>query len=142
MKILLLIFGLFLVSQGDAPSGKWECGSTAEKFPDKEFVRLKPAEVKMRVVKCVVPRLPGSLDANGTVLIDMLVDEEGNVQCLKVISGGFPLTRQRAMEAARQWKFQPLIIDGKTKPFSGLLFVTYSWDIEEANKQCPKGTRK
>jgi TonB family protein len=48
----------------------------------------------------------------GDVRIDALVDATGHVTTMKVVSGP-ALLHQAAMEALRQWKYQPATLDGK-----------------------------
>jgi protein TonB len=49
------------------------------------------------------------------VVIDALIDVNGRVGAMKVISGP-ALLHQSATEALRQWKYQPATLDGKPVP--------------------------
>ena len=51
----------------------------------------------------------------GDVTLDALVDESGNVLDVKVIAGPL-LLRDAAMEALRQWKYEPARLDGQPTP--------------------------
>jgi protein TonB len=51
----------------------------------------------------------------GDVTLDILVDAEGRPAAIKVLSGP-ALLRQAAMEAVRQWKYQPGLLDGVPTP--------------------------
>jgi TonB family protein len=51
----------------------------------------------------------------GDVTLDILVDVGGRVASVKVVSGP-PLLRQAAIEAVRQWKYQPGLLDGAPSP--------------------------
>jgi protein TonB len=51
----------------------------------------------------------------GDVLIDALIDANGHVTTMKVISGP-ALLHQAAMTALRQWKYQPASLNGKAVP--------------------------
>jgi protein TonB len=51
----------------------------------------------------------------GDVRIDALIDANGRVTTMKVISGP-TLLHQAAMDALRQWKYQPASLDGKPVP--------------------------
>ncbi len=46
------------------------------------------------------------------------------------------------MDAAKQWKFEPLMVDGTAKPYVGILALIVSWDTEKSGKQCPKEKRR
>jgi len=78
MIALLLI--LFFVFQGAASSPKWDCAKNCEP-PDKNVTRLKGREMLERVVSCETPKLPNLLDAKGTVLVEVFVNETGDVSC-------------------------------------------------------------
>ena len=58
---------------------------------------------------------------SGDVRIDALVDADGNVSTMKVLSGS-PLLHLAALNALKQWKYQPAELDGK--PTSMHLTVT------------------
>ena len=49
----------------------------------------------------------------GDVKIDATINESGHVAKMKAISGPF-LLQQPAMDAVRQWKYEPSTLDGKT----------------------------
>jgi TonB family protein len=63
----------------------------------------------------VYPILAKNQHVSGNVLIDALIDANGHVTTMKVISGP-PLLQQAAMDAVRQWKYQPASLDGKAVP--------------------------
>jgi TonB family protein len=49
----------------------------------------------------------------GTCVLSMIVDEQGHPRDLRVIRGlGFGLD-SKALDAVRQWRFQPALKDGK-----------------------------
>jgi len=141
MKILFAIFLLFF--QGGQAPDKWEwCGDSGP-LSKEELVRVKPRELKERMVSCAVPRLPGAFDGQSTVILQVQVDAKGNVGCVSVISGGQnPIMRRAALEAARQWTFKPLMVNRKAKPYLGILALIVSWDTEKSSKQCPKEKRR
>src|ERR1044072_4758912 len=49
---------------------------------------------------------------NGAVVVEVLIDEAGNVRTARVLSG-HKLLRDSASTAAREWKFAPTLLDGK-----------------------------
>ena len=139
MKILIAILLLFFQA-GQAPD-KWECYGDSEPLPKEESQRVKPGELKERTVSCVIPHLPGNVDAQGTVMAEVQIDVDGNVRCARVLSG-HPIIKRAALEAAKQWKFEPLKVDGIAKPYLGILALVVSWDIDKSGKQCPKEKRR
>ena len=71
-----------------------------------------------RLIHAVLPSYPQIARSNrvaGDVTLDALVDESGNVLDVKVIAGPL-LLRDAAMEALRQWKYEPARLDGQPTP--------------------------
>jgi TonB family protein len=139
MKLLLAF--LLLTFQIEQLPSKWECGGASESPAIEQLAKVKPSELKERVVSCAIPRLPGDLDAQGSVMLQVIVDEEGNVRCVRIVRG-HPMLRSAALDAAKKWKFKPLVVEGKAKPYIGLLNLLVLWDTEESGKQCPKEKRR
>ena len=81
---------------------------------------VKPAKL-LKSVPPVYPDMARNQRISGDVRIDALVDAEGNVSSMKVLSGP-PLLHQAALNALKQWKYQPAELDGK--PTSMHLTVT------------------
>jgi len=134
MYLLLAI--MFCLAQAESLPEKWQCAETSDFAPDKQITRLKPREMNQHVVTCKTPRQPGNVDAKGTVVIEVVVNATGDVECVRAISG-HPIIRGTALEAARRWKFKPLIVGRADKPYSGFIAVYVSWDAEEMEKHCP-----
>lgn len=68
-----------------------------------------------RLISSVAPAYPvmaKNQHIYGDVLIDALIDANGHVTTMNVISGP-ALLHQAAMTALRQWKYQPASLDGK-----------------------------
>jgi TonB family protein len=77
-----------------------------------------------QLIKSVPPAYPSiarSQRISGNVQIDALIDAQGNVTTMKVLSGP-PMLHQAAVEALKQWKYSPALLDGK--PTSMHLTVT------------------
>ncbi|HEX4379861.1 MAG TPA: TonB family protein [Candidatus Acidoferrum sp.] len=75
----------------------------------------------------VYPQLARAQHIAGAVLIDALIDANGRVSAMKVVSGPV-LLHQSAMEALRQWKYQAATLDGKTVPMH--LTVTIQFRLQ------------
>ncbi|MBV9670847.1 MAG: TonB family protein [Acidobacteriales bacterium] len=63
----------------------------------------------------VYPTLAKTLRVTGSVLLESHVDEQGNVTSVKVLNGS-PVLRAAAINAVKQWKYQPLKLNGKPVP--------------------------
>jgi len=75
---------------------------------------VKPAKL-LSSVQPVYPSLARNQHVGGDVKIDALIDANGRVTSMNVLSGP-TLLHQAAMDALRQWKYQPAALDGKSIP--------------------------
>jgi TonB family protein len=89
-------------------------------LPKESLPRVKSSELKERMVGCAIPRLPGNVDAQGTILVEVQIDKDGNVRCARVVSG-HPIMNRAGLDAVKKWRFEPLKVEGKAKPYSSLL---------------------
>jgi TonB family protein len=58
------------------------------------------------------PELARSTHVTGDVILDALIDADGNVRNVKTVSGPV-LLQQAAKDAVRQWKYDPARLDGR-----------------------------
>jgi TonB family protein len=80
-----------------------------------------------RATKRVVPQYPQiakSARIEGVVRVTLNVNENGDVEIVK--TDGPPLLKQAAEDAARGWKFTPIVTDGKSIPMSGYIDFIFS----------------
>jgi TonB family protein len=73
------------------------------------------------------PPLAKNQHVSGNVLVDALIDANGKVTTMKVVSGP-TLLHQAAMDALKQWKYQPATLDGKPVPMH--LTVTIQFRLQ------------
>src|SRR5213080_3989753 len=74
----------------------------------------------------VYPTLAKNQHVSGNVTVDALIDASGRVTTMKVVSGP-TLLQQAAMDALKQWKYQPASLDGK--PVAMHLTVTVQFRL-------------
>jgi TonB family protein len=72
----------------------------------------------------IYPPIAKAARAQGTVVVQILVDEEGYVIAANAVSG-HPLLQQAAVVAARQARFTPTRLEGKPVKVSGV--ITYNF---------------
>jgi TonB family protein len=87
---------------------------------------VKPA----RLVSSVAPAYPQmarNQHVSGDVKIDALIDANGHVSGMKIISGP-ALLHQAAQDAVRQWKYQPATLNGQPMPMH--LIVTVQFKLQ------------
>jgi protein TonB len=87
---------------------------------------VKPAKLLVSVSP-TYPSLAKSQHVSGDVKVDALIDANGKVTTMKIVSGP-TLLHQSAMDALRQWKYQPATLDGKTVPMH--LTVTLQFRLQ------------
>jgi TonB family protein len=72
---------------------------------------LKPAQL-LKSVPPVYPQLARQQRVSGSVQIDTLIDSSGNVSAAKVLAGP-ALLQAAAVDAVKQWKYSPALLDGQ-----------------------------
>jgi Ca-activated chloride channel homolog len=78
-------------------------------------------------VQPTYPATARAARASGSVQVLITVDENGQVQATQIISG-HPLLRAAALEAARQWRFNPTQLSGKPIKMQGVLTFNFELD--------------
>ena len=69
------------------------------------------APIRIKEVAPVYPAIARSARVQGDVVIEATIDEEGNVADARVVKS-VPLLDQAALEAVRQWHYQPTLLNG------------------------------
>jgi len=72
---------------------------------------VKQAQL-LKAVPPVYPPLAKAQHVSGSVRIDALIDTSGNVASAKIISGP-TLLHRAALDAVKQWKYKPAMLDGE-----------------------------
>ncbi len=78
----------------------------------------------------VYPVLARQARIAGAVVIDAVIDTQGNVVEMRTVSGQ-PILALAAMEALRHWKYEPTILGGEAFPVQLLVTITF----EAKNRQ-------
>ncbi len=90
-----------------------------------------PANVTaLSIISQTTPEYPPQARAariQGEVILHALVDKEGKVTEVQVLSGDDTLA-QSALEAVRQWRYKPMLVDGQPKEADATITVTFSLD--------------
>jgi protein TonB len=77
-------------------------------------------------VKPTYPRLAIISRVQGSVILEAVIDREGRVKNLTVLSG-HPLLVRTAFEAVQQWRYRPTLLNGQ--PVEVLTQVTVSFSL-------------
>jgi TonB family protein len=79
----------------------------------------------IRRVEPAYPEAAKAAQITGPVVVEIEIDKEGNVTAARAISG-HPLLRAAGVEAARQWQFEPTVVEGKAVKVIGSLTFNFS----------------
>ena len=85
---------------------------------------IDPAMLTHRV-EPVYPTLPKQLGRSGRVELRAIIATDGTIQSLQVV-GGDPLFYQSAMDAVRQWRYTPTVLNGQTVEVDTYITVVYN----------------
>ncbi len=77
----------------------------------------------------VFPPIARHANVGGPVVVELMIDEQGNVSSARIVSGHL-LLQAALRQAARSWKFNPLLIDGRAVSAKGR--ITYTFPISKA----------
>ncbi|SPE43127.1 exported hypothetical protein [Candidatus Sulfopaludibacter sp. SbA3] len=87
----------------------------------------------IRRVDPVYPPLAKTMRIQGTVHLAAVIDEDGTVAALKLISG-HPFLVKAAMDAARQFQYRPSMRGGHPVRAVIPIDVTFHWSFGESGK--------
>ncbi len=79
----------------------------------------------VRKVEPVYPNLAKLAHVQGVVILQVTVDEEGNVSDIRVLRG-HPLLEEAAVQAVQQWKYSPTFLNGEPVPVTAAVTVIFS----------------
>jgi len=81
-------------------------------------------------VEPLYPPIAISARMQGLVILETLVDLDGNVEGVKVLRSAGSVLDREALAAVRQWRYAPLILNGR--PLRFLVTVILSFSVEGA----------
>lgn len=87
-----------------------------------------PPPKKERDVRPAFPKEAQAVDLDGIVIVELFLDENGAVTDAR-LSRPIPMLDTAALEAVKQWRFQPTIIDGRAVPTR--LTVTVNFTLQK-----------
>ncbi|MEA2327192.1 MAG: periplasmic protein TonB [Thermoanaerobaculia bacterium] len=96
--------------------------------------RIPSRELFSRAVRGPLPEFPivaYKSHVRGTVTLELLISERGDVLCVRSTNLPFGLTAA-AEEAARRWKFRPYFVDGRPVPLVGEIAFHFE-DVDAAD---------
>ncbi|HUJ83736.1 MAG TPA: energy transducer TonB [Candidatus Acidoferrales bacterium] len=96
--------------------------------PTQQRVRVggNVQQAKMiRQIQPVYPQIAKTAHVQGTVILHAIIAKDGTVQELQYISGPALLMRS-AMDAVRQWKYQPTLLNGEPVEVDTTISVVFT----------------
>jgi protein TonB len=91
-------------------------------------IRLPGKVTAASIVTQPPPQYPSQARAGhiqGDVVLHAIIDKEGKTSEVQVLSGD-DLLAQSALEAVRQWRYRPLLVDGEPTEVDTTITVTFS----------------
>jgi TonB family protein len=118
-------------SSGDSPlSGGLLAGNANQPAAPAPVLPVGGDVVTAHLISSVPPMYPAmarTQHISGDVRVDALIGANGRVSSMKVVAGP-TILHQAAMDALRQWKYQPATLDGK--PVAMHLTVTIQFRLQ------------
>jgi len=109
--------------------------SQVQKEFEKGAVRAV-GDIKLpRLIKSVDPVYPEKArraQVEGTVILEVRTDKEGNIEDARILRS-IPVLDQAAVDAVKQWKYEPLIID--RRPRKVVFPVTVRFMLKSGDKE-------
>jgi protein TonB len=90
------------------------------------ITHIDPAMLIHRV-EPVYPRLAIQVGRAGRVELRAVIATDGTIQSLQVISGD-PFFYQSALDAVRQWRYKPTVLNGEPVEIDTFISVIYNMD--------------
>jgi protein TonB len=73
----------------------------------------------------VFPPIARQANVGGPVVVELVIDEQGNVTSARIVSG-HPLLQAPLLQAARTWKFNPVLIGNCQSGIGNLTIVHWN----------------
>jgi len=108
-----------------AAQGTALLSSSAQLPGENSAIILSSKGAASLLVSSVAPKYPAeasSQGADGKVVLKAVVDENGQVQGVRLVEGNATLA-PAAIQAVKQWRYRPYVHDGKAQPFQTVVIV-------------------
>ena len=124
-------------THGDPNGILYSDSTSGPKRPPDESIRVSQAAIRRSVsegvqaaqlyhrVEPAYPPLARQLRREGRVELQAIIDTEGSIQSLEVISGD-PLLVRSALDAVREWRYHPTVLNGQPIKVETHITVIYT----------------
>ncbi len=103
-------------------------GASGSANPPDARVTVPANVTAASILTQTTPEYPAEARAKniqGEVVLHATIDKAGNISETQVLSGD-DLLAKAAVEAVRQWKYKPMLVDGEAKEVDTIITVTFS----------------
>ncbi|HKP85703.1 MAG TPA: TonB family protein [Blastocatellia bacterium] len=141
MRLARLLFKSFLVAVITSPFflAPVECVRGQDKPEPPKIIRKADGVLQgsaTKRVEPVYPPLAKAAQVSGPVMVEVTIDEEGNVIAARPISG-HPLLTDAAVAAARGWRFTPTQLGGVPVKVIGTITFNFNLDVSPPQTDPP-----
>ena len=117
MKVMALAAGFAILTAlaYSQNTGGWPCSDDLTKAEgDNHRIRVNLSVTEAMAQKRILPDVSDlkHTKTNSTVILRVLVGKDGTVRCTDPVQGDANLFA-RSIEAAKQWQFQPYLLNGQ-----------------------------
>ncbi len=126
-----VVGGVFDLRRDSRQAGMVHIAPEPAPTPPPRVVRISQVAAPLPLVRVapVYPKLASQIGLAGVVMIEAEVDTTGHVSAARVVSGN-PLLQEAALEAVRQWRYRPLLLNGEPTGF--ILSVTVEFQLRRS----------
>jgi protein TonB len=113
-----------IISSSSSPAA---VPTLSKPVPTVKRVRVSPGVIKGLLIYRVEPAYPPLAEEariQGVVVLTALIDKGGNIQSLQVVSG-HPLLARAAIDAVKQWRYKPFLLNGQPLEVETTVTVTF-----------------
>ncbi len=120
---------------GGSPEGvPW--GIPYGSIPTPEFKKIEPLEGSKAIfvhkppklikkVEPVYPEIAIISRIQGDVVLEATTDINGRVQDIRIVKSDHPILEKSAMEALRQWIYEPYLVNGRPRPVVFIVTIKF-----------------
>lgn len=84
------------------------------------------APILLHRVNPTYPALAAEANVTGSVVLDVVVNAAGEVESIQVTRSAHPLLTDAAVQAVRQWRYSPLVVNGRPGAFIVTVTLSFS----------------
>jgi len=138
LTVLVWLVTLCLASAGSAQESKSEAPHAEQQQSEQQRpkrVRVSEGVAKAFLIKKVEPEYPQEARdqrIQGAVVLQIEISEAGDVKDARLISG-HPLLAPPAIEAVKQWKYKPYLLNGEPVQVETRVTVDFRLDPKPTN---------